>query len=220
VQLSSQDELPEHAKLTFFVQAPASFPRDQKIEVASEDNGFSTMLRVAEGGIVLQDSKTALVTLDPAKAFGGSAFGPLRFRPVSGDGVAGDWQSLATLVRVPQLKELKCAEGAPLCTLVGTDLFLLQQVGVDAQLTNAVTVPEGFGDATLNVPRPNGTLYLKLRDDPAVVNTAVLPVTPEPAQSAAAAPLTVPAAARQGETKPGEPVAPAQAAPPVAAPPK
>ncbi len=83
VQLSSQDELPEHAKLTFFVQAvtPASFPRDQKIEVASNDSSFSTTLRVGEGGIVLQDSKTALVTLDPTKAFGGSAFGPLRFRP-------------------------------------------------------------------------------------------------------------------------------------------
>ena len=41
VQLGSQDELPEHAKLTFFVQAsPESFPRDQKIEVASADNAF------------------------------------------------------------------------------------------------------------------------------------------------------------------------------------
>jgi hypothetical protein len=211
VQLSSQDELPEHAKLTFFVQAPVAFPRDQKIEVASADSGFSTVLKVGEGGIVLQDSKTALVTLDPAKAFGGSAFGPLRFRPISGEGVQGDWQPLATLVRVPQLKELKCAEGAPLCTLVGTDLFLLQQVGTDAQLANAVTVPEGFGDTTLNVPRPNGTLYLKLRDDPAVVNTAVLPVTPEPSQSAAVAPLPVPAPARQADPKPAEPAAPVTA---------
>jgi hypothetical protein len=216
VQLGSQDELPDHAKLTFFVQAPEAFPRDQKIEVASADNGFSTMLRVGEGGIVLQDSKTALVTLDPTKAFGGSAFGPLRFRPISGDGVQGDWQPLATLVRVPQLKELKCAEGAPLCTLVGTDLFLLQQVGTDAQLANAVTVPEGFGDTSLNVPRPNGTLYLKLRDDPAVVNTAVLPVTPEPSQSAAVAPLAVPAAARQADPKPAAPAAAAAA--PVTAP--
>jgi hypothetical protein len=216
VQLGSEDELPEHAKLTFFVQAvsPASFPRDQKIEVSSEDNGFSTTLRVGEGGIVLQDSKTALATLDPAKAFGGSAFGPLRFRPVSGDGVQGDWQPLATLVRVPQLKELKCAAGAPLCTLVGTDLFLLQQVGTDAQLANAVTVPEGFGDSSLSIPRPNGTLYLKLRDDPAVVNTAVLPVTPEPAQSAAVAPLPVPETARQAEPKRSEPAAAAPAAQP------
>ena len=76
------------------------------------------------------------------------------------------------------MKELKCVEGASQCTLVGTDLFLLQQAGTDAQL--AVTVPEGFGDTNLNITRPNGTLYLKLRDDPSVVNTAVLPVTPEP----------------------------------------
>jgi hypothetical protein len=220
VQLASQDELPDHATLTFFVQAPESFPRGQKIEVASADNSFSTTLRVGEGGIVLQDSKTALVTLDPGKAFGGSAFGPLRFRPVNSAGVAGDWQPLATLVRVPQLKELKCAEGAPQCTLVGTDLFLLQQVGTDAQLANAITVPEGFGDTNLNVPRPNGTLYLKLRDDPSVVNTAVLPVTPEPSQSAAVAPLAVPASAHPSEPKPAEPqAAPAQAAPPVAPPP-
>jgi hypothetical protein len=218
VQLGSQDELPDHAKLTFFVQAvsPESFPRDQRIEVSSNDNSFSTTLRVGESGIVLQDSKTALVTLDPAKAFGGSAFGPLRFRPVSAEGVAGDWQPLATLVRVPQLKELKCAEGAPLCTLVGSDLFLLQQVGIDAQLANAVTVPEGFADNSLNVPRPSGTLYLKLRDDPSVVNTAVLPVTAEPSQSAAVAPLpSPPPPPRPAEVKPAEPVV---APPPVAAP--
>jgi hypothetical protein len=231
VQLSSQDELPEHAKLTFFVQAvtPASFPRDQRIEVASNDSSFSAVLSVAEGGIVLQDSKSALVTLDPSKAFGGSAFGPLRFRPITKDGVQGDWQPLATLVRVPQLKELKCAEGAPVCTLVGTDLFLLDQVGIDAQLANAVTVPEGFGESTLSVPRPNGTLYLKLRDDPAVVNTAVLPVTAEPSQSAAVAPLAVPApppTPHPAEQKPAEQAAPApppatppSTAPPAAAPP-
>ncbi len=219
VQLSSQDELPEHATLTFFVQSPESFPRDQKIEVASADNSFTTTLRVGEGGIVLQDSKTALVTLDPAKAFGGSAFGPLRFRPVNVAGVAGDWQPLATLVRVPQLKELKCVEGAAQCTLVGQDLFLLQQVGTDAQLANAVTVPEGFGDTSLNVPRPNGTLYLKLRDDPSVVNTAVLPVTAEPSQSAAVVPPAAPVAARQSEPKATPPTpAPAQEAPPVATP--
>jgi hypothetical protein len=41
-------------------------------------------------------------------------------------------------------------------------------------------VPPGFTEATLTVPRPNGTLlYLKLRDDPETVNTVVLPVLPE-----------------------------------------
>jgi hypothetical protein len=120
-------------------------------------------------------------------------------------------------VRVPQLKELRCAEGAALCTLVGTDLFLLDQVGTDAQLANAVTVPEGFGDTALSVPRPNGTLYLKLRDDPTVVNTAVLPVTPEPRQSAAVAPIAVPPPpATAQQAAPSQQTAPAtnQAAPP------
>jgi hypothetical protein len=105
---------------------------------------------------------------------------------------------------------------------VGTDLFLLDQVGIDAQLANAVTVPEGFGESTLSVPRPNGTLYLKLRDDPAVVNTAVLPVTAEPSQSAAVAPLAVPAAPHPADPKPVQEAAPAPsqpAAPPVATPP-
>ena len=212
VQLGSQDELPDHAKLTFFVQAPVAFPRDQKIEVASNDESFSTVLRIDAashgGSIVLEDRKTAMVTLDPEKAFGGSAFGPLRFRPVSADGTKGDWQPLAMLVRVPQLTGLECAEGATLCKLVGTDLFLLQQVGIDPQMANAVTVPEGFGDNTLNVPRPNGTLYLKLRDDPAVVNSAVLPVTPEPSQSAAVTAPAKPAAAPESHT-----VAPANPAP-------
>ncbi|MGC2403282.1 MAG: hypothetical protein WA510_26065 [Acidobacteriaceae bacterium] len=222
VKLGSDDELPDRARLTFFVQAPVSFPRDQTIEVASADNGFSTTLTVADGGIVLQDSKTALATLDPTKAFGGSAFGPLRFRAVTAQGVAGDWQPLATLVRVPKLTELKCVEGTPSCTLIGSDLFLLQQVGIDAQLANAVTVPEGFGDGTLNIPRPNGTLYLKLRDDPSVINTAVLPVTAEPAQSAAVDAPPVPsataavvktsspaAAAAEPVTQPAPPAAPA-----------
>ncbi len=209
VQLASPDELPEHARLTFFVQAPETFPRDQKIEIASNDDSFSTVLRVGEGGIVLQDRRTALVTLDPAKAFGGSAFGPIRFRPVSAEGVQGEWLPLVTLVRVPQLKELQCAERAAQCKLLGADLFLLQQVGSDAQLTKSVTVPEGFGDNTLIVPRPSGTLYLKLRDDPDVVNTAALPVTPDPLQAAAAARAAAAKAPVDGATAP----APAASAP-------
>jgi len=120
------------------------------------------------------------VTLDPAKAFGGSAFGPLRFRPVSAEGVQGDWQPLATLVRVPQLKELKCAEGAALCTLVGTDLFLLDRSAQTPSWPMRSPCRKALATRRWSVPRPNGTLYLKLRDDPTVVNTAVLPVTPEP----------------------------------------
>jgi hypothetical protein len=187
IQLDSQNELPKDGKLTFILHAesPATFSRDETIEIGSEDDSFRTVLSVGGGGIVLQDDKIALVTLDPMKDFGGSTFGPLRFRPVNSSGVDGDWQPLATLVRVPHLKELKCMKDAAQCTLMGTDLFLLEQVGADAEFAKSVTVPEGFDDITLNVPRPNGMLYLKLRDNPAMVNTAVLPVEPGPEQPTA-----------------------------------
>jgi hypothetical protein len=122
---------------------------------------------------------------------------------VNGSGVDGDWQPLATLVRVPQLKELKCSKDATLCTLIGTDLFLLEQVGADAQFAQSVTVPEGFDDMTLSVPRPNGTIYLRLRDNPAVVNTAVLPVEPVPGSP------TVTVSSQPEVPKSNQPVAPA-----------
>jgi hypothetical protein len=44
----------------------------------------------------------------------------------------------------------------------------------------AVTVPAGYINTTLSVPRPNGTLlYIKLRDDPASVDLVALPVLPD-----------------------------------------
>jgi hypothetical protein len=53
-------------------------------------------------------------------------------------------------------------------------------VASDPQFTHTSPVPAGFMESTLSVPRPNGTLlYIKLRDDPATVNTLVLPVFPE-----------------------------------------
>jgi hypothetical protein len=204
VQLGNQDELPEDGKLTFFIrtESPATFSRDETIEVRGDDNSFKTVLSVSEGGIVLQDATTARVILDPTRAFGGSAFGAMRFRPVRG-GIDGDWQQLATLVRVPQLKTLKCTnDESAQCTLVGTNLFLLAQVGADAQFAKGVTVPEGFDETTLSVPHTSGTLYFRLRDDPAVVNTTVLPVEPVPGH---------PAATTQGQPeapKTNEPAAP------------
>jgi hypothetical protein len=41
----------------------------------------------------------------------------------------------------------------------------------------------GFADSTLTVPRPLGTLlYIKLRDDPSIVNPVALPVLPDGAR--------------------------------------
>ncbi|MFY9740373.1 MAG: hypothetical protein WAK21_00125, partial [Candidatus Sulfotelmatobacter sp.] len=63
----------------------------------------------------------------------------------------------------------------------GQDLFLLDSVASDPQFLHSIPVPASFVDSGLTVPRPNGTLlYIKLRDDPSIVNKAALPVMPEP----------------------------------------
>jgi hypothetical protein len=183
VHLGSEDELPQDGKLSFFVKSetPDAFARTEKIEVATADSSYSAALSFAEGTLVAQDAHTVMAVLDPVKSLGASAFGPLRFRPVL-DGNEGDWQPLATLVRVPSLKEVHCP-GNPdkACTLTGSNLFLIDSVASDPQFERAVPVPMGFAESTLSVPRPNGTLlYIKLRDDPAAVSRAVLPVLPEP----------------------------------------
>jgi hypothetical protein len=114
IQLESQDQLPQNAKLAFSLktQLPETFPRDEKIEIATQDGSVHVFLSIADGTLTLQDSQTVLATLDPLKSFGPSAFGPLRFRPVDANGEKGDWQPLLTLVRLPELKELRCP-GAP-----------------------------------------------------------------------------------------------------------
>ncbi|MFZ0523519.1 MAG: hypothetical protein WAL95_21005 [Candidatus Acidiferrales bacterium] len=183
VRLGSQDELPLDGRLSFFVktEVPDKFPRTEKIEVATTDGSFDVLLSVADGNLILQDAQSVLAVLDPLKSFGPSAFGPLQFRPVDADGAKGDWQLLVNLVRLPSLKEIRCPDSPDKqCALSGTNLFLIDSVASSAQFTHTVSVPVGFVDNTLSVPRPNGTLlYIKLRDDPATVSTAVLPVLPQ-----------------------------------------
>ena len=201
IQLADQDELPQDAKLTFSMRAqvPQTFEHDEKIEVATADESFSTILTVSNGGIALEDAKVAVVTLDPAKAFGSSAFGPLQFR-VHANGVAGDWQPLATLVRLPVLKDLKCPATPELaCRLSGSNLYLVDSVSGSAQFDHPVQVPDGFTGYALPVPHPrDGQLYVKLRDDPSVVNraslvTQQLPPSPEEAARAVARQAAAPA---------------------------
>ena len=183
MRLTNTDDLPLNGRLSFLLKAevPAAFPRDEKIEVAGPDDSFHTSLSVTDGSLVMQDSQTVLASLDPMKAFGASAFGALRFRPVSANGVAGEWQPLANLVRVPGFKDVRCPDTPDRqCTLSGTNLFLLDSVASNADFTRNVAVPAGSSGPTLSVPRPNGTLlYFKLRDDADSVNSVALPVLPE-----------------------------------------
>ncbi|HEY0745569.1 MAG TPA: hypothetical protein VGD63_02625 [Steroidobacteraceae bacterium] len=192
IQLSAQSELPQDATLTFSLrsQSPSMFAHDESIEIATSDESSTATLSFANGGLMLENAHIAVVTLNPAKVFGGAAFGPLQFR-VNSKGILGDWQPLANLVRLPMLKELKCPATPELaCKLSGTNLFLIDSVSSDADFARSVAVPDGFLGSALPVPHPKtGLLYVKLRDDPTVVNSTSLPIQeiPPTAEEAARA---------------------------------
>jgi len=179
VRLGSPEELPQDGRLSFFLKAqvPETFAATEKIEVATADESFRVLLSFADGNLTMQDAKTVFAVLDPMKLLGPSAFGPLKFRPVTADGLEGDWQPLVSLVRIPALKGYRCVtEPEKQCTLTGDKLFLLDSVSADPDFANSVSVPEGFVADGLTIPTPKAkTIYIKLRDDPGTVDVAVLP---------------------------------------------
>jgi hypothetical protein len=141
---------------------------DERIEVATEDGRASTTLD-AKSGYMLQSATVAVVSLDPARALGAAAFGPLRFRVIDGDRRSA-WTPLATVVRLPSIDGVRCAEKAARCALSGSQLFLIDSIA--ATSADPVPVPQGFTGNMIEVPRPaDGVLSLKLRDDPAATAT-------------------------------------------------
>jgi hypothetical protein len=183
IQLADPGEVPQDAILTFALrtQWPMAFARDESVEVAAGDEPSSTVLNFGNGGITLENAQVAVATLDPATAFGSSAFGPLQFRIVA-KGVPGDWQPLGNLVRLPALKNLTCpATPEMACKLSGARLFLVDSVSGDPSFTHPTQVPDGFLGSALPVPNPlGGPLYVKLRDDSSVVNPTTLEVQSPP----------------------------------------
>jgi hypothetical protein len=180
IHLNSPDDLPAAARLRFRLKSeqPGAFGRGEKVEVASADGFYHAELSLESGGLMRQNAHTVMATLEIDKSFGASSFGALRYRPISADGLAGDWKPLATLVRLPELTELHCpAEKEAPCTLSGSNLFLIEAVASDAQFQHATSVSENAMDVKVEVPHPKGKLlYLKLRDDPSVVHTLEMPI--------------------------------------------
>ena len=124
VHLGSPNDLPVERQtgVLLEVEDAGEFPRDEKVEVAAADNSFHTTLTVSDGTLMLEDANTALGVVEPLAKFGSSAFGPLQARAVSADGVAGEWMSLGTLVRLPGFKELHCPHNPSRpCTLDGNE---------------------------------------------------------------------------------------------------
>jgi hypothetical protein len=214
VHLSNPDDLPVDRRLVFFLRSsePATFSREEKIEVAANDGSFRTTLALADGSLVLEDAKTALGVVEPLARFGSSAFGPVRARAISPAGVAGDWVPLGTLVRLPGFKELHCPHAVTKpCTLTGTNLFLASGIAATPDFDNPSDVPPEFTGTQLSVPHPaNGVLYVKLRDEPSTIQTltlAVIPVAASPAQSVVTppSPVILPPSASATAPPPGPP---------------
>lgn len=181
LKLGDPNDLPINGTLTFFLKTAKRFDRSMKIEIATEDGGASVNLSFSDGGLILQDNTTARAELNPAKSFGPSVFGELRFRAIDGQGSKGDWQPLTRLVRLPRITRIVCPESTTqACRLEGSDLFLIDSLSSDEKFTSPVVVSEGFAGSSISVPRPNGThLYVKLRDAPGAINNLLSPVFPE-----------------------------------------
>ena len=202
LHLGSSDDLPASQQITFSLKSPTPFPRTGEIEIANADESLHATLTIAAGTLVLQNPHTILATFDPLKTFGTSAYGQLRLRAISSDGIHGDWLPLATLVRLPSLTDLRCTpDPTATCTLSGSKLYLLDAVATDSDFTTPTPVPDGFVASTLSIPRPTGlpatlpathpvnaTLYLRLRDDPSTINTITLPAIAEPVTTASTPP--------------------------------
>jgi hypothetical protein len=77
----------------------------------------------------------------------------------------------------PSPSSRECVQGPERpCELSGANLFLLDTVASDSTFSHAVKTPEGFPGYALSVPHPvGGRLYLRLRDDPGVVNELDVP---------------------------------------------
>lgn len=173
--LMPEETLSPDALLTFSAKTESGrFEPGDSIEVATEDGSASALLSEAKGGLQRVGGDVAIGTLRPQEALGVGAVGPLRFRLVRGEAV-GDWQKLATVVRLPVLDGLACPAAGKDCTLTGSRLFLLTAIADNPEFARPLAVPPGFVGSRIAVPRPKGTmLYLRLHDAPDAVMRAAL----------------------------------------------
>lgn len=182
IQLQNHDAVPQDTEINLTLQSvtPAAFQPDEKIQIHSDLQTTPVELSLSHG-LMLQDQQTVIASFVPAQLLGASTFGRLEFRAIDARGVAGAWQALPKVVRLPQLKEIRC----PLslnskCTLTGDHLYLLAAISAEPSMKHAVKIPGGFTGASVEIPRPSGsTIFIQLRDDPDTADPVLLPVLPE-----------------------------------------
>lgn len=152
--------VPTTATLTFSARiADGVRGAEDGIEIAAGD--ATKRLTIASGAVQRVGDDVLVTNIAPPAAFGPAVSGDLRVRAWRG-GAAGDWQTLARLVRLPVLTGIECRDS---CTVTGRDLFLIAAIGTSPDMAGAVTLPGGFVGTSVSVPRGgDGTLYLKLHD--------------------------------------------------------
>lgn len=153
------------ATLTFSVRVINTrlTPADA-IEVATADDTATARLTVASGAVQVVGGDVAVASFVPKTALGAAAVGALKMRLLQGE-LAGEWQPLASVVRLPGLEALSCT--GPTCTMTGEGLFLIAAVSATPDFKEAKPLPVGFVGTRIEVPRPvDDALYLKLHDAP------------------------------------------------------
>ncbi|MBN2973177.1 hypothetical protein JW805_14255 [Roseomonas aeriglobus] len=167
--------VPRDATLTFSVRVPGGVSADDAIEVTAGADGAATRLTVASGAVQRVGEDVAVTRLSPAVGLGPAVAGEMRFRLWRGD-VAGDWQPLGRIVRLPALTAFDCPVSGKPCTLAGRDLFTVAEIADTPDMSSAVALPAGFVGAEIELPkRPGKTLFLKLHDAPDAVLSVALP---------------------------------------------
>jgi hypothetical protein len=144
VELGSRTDIPLRGTLNFVVQSKGRFPRLQTIEIATGDRAVHTNLSLNSDSLILQDDHTAVASVDLAKVFGESAFGPLRIRAVPGDGTFWSWITLGTLVCRPHITGVHCSQEALTCTIEGSQLFLALAFSANEEFSNATRCRQGL----------------------------------------------------------------------------
>ncbi len=173
--LSSADDLPLAAHLTFTLKSRSDFPRNGRVEVETLDGTLRTVLTLApSGGLVLQDPHTVVASLEPLRSFGPSAFGALRLRAIfppppsrnrrteAEDGAARGSADEAAAEPTPKIDLARVSDWVPLGMLVR-----------EPALAHLQCTPDPTAPCTLT----GSDLFLlqALSADPAFTNAVTVP---------------------------------------------
>lgn len=178
IELLSSSAIPLHSMLHFVLGSEGVFLSTDRIEIATSNGQATTTLafQPPNTSLILEDTHTAMGTLDLDKAFGESAFGGLRVRMIRANGERGEWVNLGTLVRRPHLTKAHCEAGR--CTLQGQELFLLKEISMTEDFDSSTPIPLTAAGEEVSFPGKNllhsKALYCRLRDDPSAV--AIVPL--------------------------------------------